>query len=414
MNVDALLQETLRQVRSQADISPEWVQRNRLHLEALIRSKLRPLGGDRIVTLNMGLGRDSLAMLCLLLERKLLAQATVVNVPDISAVIFSDTGYEWQHTYAVLPLTMELCLQAGLRWLHLRKPPAEGQAGWMQWQNSWQQRRIDGPSRERPPWQQEPPASIEARASSGYYHLRAPILDDYQTRATVISVNRQDCTANHKIGPIRRVIEDLANERFQVESNREWGRDVRASRRRPHLSLIGYAANEQSRLGHEGGVDYAEEAYPLVEMGIAKMDETAILERWHLDHVRKSGCMLCPYQPVSWYWALREVDLDAFWKIEEYERRALERNPRMTVMPGRKPLAEAVNAWRQANPDATVEQVLTKAYNRCRPKNGVGCEERLDEPVLSPDTEQVRFLAIAQARVLLRMLGKQPNLEGSR
>lgn len=405
MTMDEMLEAVTREFLDQNEGSSSWLERNRKRLEALVRHKLQPLGQGRVVFLAIGLGRDSFAMLCLLLEERLIAQGTLVKPGDLSAVIFADTGYEWQHTYEVLPLAQQLCQQAGLRWLHLRKPSEEGEAGWRQWQDGWQSRRDAGQARSLAPWRQDPPATIEERAASGYYHQRGPILDDYAMRSSVISVAKQDCTSNHKIAPMRRALEDLAHETYGVETNREWGAQVRKGQRRPHLALIGYAADEHHRLENAADISYVQEAYPLVELGITKADEAPILERWHLNHVRKSGCMLCPYQPVGWYWALQEVDPDAFEKVVEYERRALERNPRMNLLPGRRLLRETVDAWRQANPDATVEQVLTKAYNRCRPKEGVRCEERLEETTRPVSPELTQLLAFAQARTLLRHYG---------
>ena len=363
-----------------------FMERNRLQLEGRIRARFRPLGEDRIVTLNLGLGRDSFTMLCLLLEGSLLAQQTAVRTQDIAAVVFSDTGYEWQHTYEALSFARSLCQKGGLRFLHLEKPQKEGEAGWQAWTETWTERRAAGLSRALPPWRQDPPASIEARARSGYYHARAPILDDYQSRRTVISMARQDCTSNHKIAAIRRLIEDLAFERFQVESNRDWGREVRRGTRRPHLSLIGYAADEPDRFTHEScSPDYVEEAYPLVELGVRKEDEAPILERWQLGHLLKSGCVLCPYQPIAWYWALREVDPEAWAKVIEYEANALSQNPRMSVIPGGSTLAERVDQWRARNPEATVDTVLSKAYTRCRPATKTETVETLNEPCLMPD-----------------------------
>ena len=368
-----------------------FIRRNRLQLEGRIRSQLSPLGRDRIVLFCMGLGRDSFTMLCLLLEGKLIAQQTLVQPQDLAAVVFADTGYEWQQTYQTLPLARELCARANLRFLHLEKPQKEGEAGWQAWTEGWSERRASGHARALPPWRQDPPASIEARARSGYYHGRAPILDDYQMRSSVISIAKQDCTSNHKIAAIRRVLEDLASERFDSSSNADWGREVRKGARPPHLMLIGYAADEHHRLSHgDCSPDYVEEAYPLVEAGIRKADETLILERWQLNHVHKSGCYICPYQPVSWYWALREVDPQAWASVLQYEQTALARNPRMTVLPGRGTLEHEVNAWRERNPDATVDAVLSKAYTRCRTAHReeqptTVSMESLSEPCPLPD-----------------------------
>ena len=106
------------------------------------------------------------------------------------------------------------------------------------------------------------------------------------------------------------------------------------------------------------------EAYPLVELGVSKADEDTILIRHGLSHARKSGCAMCPFQPVGWYWALRETDPEGWAAVAAYERVALARNPRMFIV-GQAPIGEAVAAWRGKHPDATVDGVLGKTYGRC-------------------------------------------------
>ena len=72
--------------------------------------------------------------------------------------------------------------------------------------------------------------------------------------------------------------------------------------RAPHVP----EADEAHRAIKTGRPAYEDPIYPLVDMGIEKADEAAILARHGLDWVRKSGCFMCPFQPVGWFWALRE------------------------------------------------------------------------------------------------------------
>ena len=196
-------------------------------------------------------------------------------------------------------------------------------------------------------------------------------MDDLQSRATVVSLGKGDCTDNHKIQPIRKFIADVARLLHGVDSNASWSSKVRAGLRLPHLTLIGIAADETSRLANGGhGPDYVTEAYPLVEMGIAKPDEAAILRRWGLNDVRKSGCFMCPYQPIAWYWALSVTQPDAWARAVHYEDVALARNAKMNVTGVRidgvlARLPQLVERWRAANPEATVDAVLDKQYSRC-------------------------------------------------
>lgn len=323
---------------------------------------------DRIITLNLGLGRDSLAMLGMLVEGTLVAETRPLRVTDVDAVVFSDTGAEWAHTLALLPRVRRFCMRYGLRFLHLQKPPADLAETYLA-----ELPPPGDPERAQSlaarPWRQgDPPATIEARAAGGWYHLRTQIAADYQNRGTIASRSKKDCTENHKVEPVRKAVEDLARERFGL-SNREWGAEVRAGNRWPHLALIGIAADEAERalfvhplLGGSGPW-YATEAYPLIEAGIAKADEGPILARHGFGDARKSGCYLCPFQPVGWFWALRETDPEGWAEVVAYEARALARNPRMFVT-GKAPLPEMVAAWRAKNPSATVEAVLSKDYKR--------------------------------------------------
>jgi len=357
-----------------------FLHRHRARLVALagaaVASVMLPtsLPRERIITLNLGMGRDSLAMLGLLAEGRLVAEGQALASEDIDAVVFSDPGAEWAHTLALLPRVRRFCMRHDLRFLHLQKPSS---AAWERYLTALPapgnpERRAALAER---PWRAEAPASIEEKAASGWYHLRAPILEDYASRATIASRAKKDCTENHKVEPIRKLVSDLSLERFDLD-NRAWGAQVRAGTRWPHLNLIGIAADEAERalyahplLGGRGPW-YATEAYPLLELGITKADEQPILARHGFGDARKSGCFLCPFQPVGWFWALRETDPEGWAAVVAYEAAALAENPRMFLV-GMTPIAEAVATWRARNPAATVEAVLSKDYQRTceRPSN---------------------------------------------
>jgi hypothetical protein len=250
------------------------------------------LNADRIITLNCGLGRDSLTMLVLCFEGKLTAEIdgglVTVRPEDLDAVLFSDTGCEWEHTYQLIPVVHELCEKHGVRFEVLAK----------------------GDER---------------------YHKRPGIMEDFQSRATVASLGKGDCTDNHKIQPIRRWINERSIARFG-RNNRSYSAQVRKGAAKAHVTLIGIAADELSRLDNGGkGPTYVTEAYPLITMGIAKADEALILACWGFNHVRKSGCFMCPYQPAGWYWALSVTHPGTYERVVEYERIALARNPKMAA-----------------------------------------------------------------------------------
>jgi len=347
----------------------EWATENPSAANArwAIRSGL----GERIVTLNMGLGRDSLTLLCLLVEGRLVAEGRPVAPREVDAVVFSDPGAEWSHTYKMIPRVRAFCDAHGLPFAVLAKPPDGESADYLA-----NLPPVGDADRRRAlserPWRDSDRAPAD-RASTGYYHLRPGIIDDYVSRATIASRDKKDCTMNHKVEPIRKFIEDLSLARFGVD-NAGWGGDVRHGRRRPHLTLIGIAADETDRIFHshpsEGGEGpwYVTEAYPLVELGIKKSDEEPILARHGFDDARKSGCFMCPYQPIGWYWALRETEPALWQRVVAYEATALKKNPRMFLV-GDTPVATAVERWRARNPAATISEVIAKSYDRCkRPK----------------------------------------------
>ena len=68
----------------------------------------KPLNSDRIVSLNLGLGRDSIAKVCLLVEGKLEVEGHGRITPEeVDYVVFSDTGCEWEHTYDLIPVSRD-------------------------------------------------------------------------------------------------------------------------------------------------------------------------------------------------------------------------------------------------------------------------------------------------------------------
>ena len=379
-----------------------------MHTSQVPRS---PANADRVITLNCGLGRDSITMLLLLLEGALEVEGLgQLSMRDIDAVVFSDTGAEWPHTYALIPVVRKIVEDAGGRFVVLAK--GDEQRGMSDRANTW--------------------AEIERRAAAGAYHWRPAIMDDFQSRSTVVSIGKGDCTSHQKILPIRRLIEDIAHTRFG-HSNRAWGNKVREPERvaariealsellwvrlagldprdglrvtkrdlrkktaavrseladllererrggwtQPHLTLIGFAADEASRIKSDSphNPDHTTEAFPLVTMGITKADESSVLERHGLGHVRKSGCYMCPYQTNGWWWALSVLYPELFARVEAYEAASIAKNPRINIS-GRTrgkrgaktavTIAEVVRVWREKNPGATVEAVLAKEYSRAR------------------------------------------------
>ena len=338
------------------------------------------LNRDRLVVLRMGLGRDSMTMLVLLAQGKLVVEGVPRGPDEIDAVVFTDPGHEWQFTYDLIPRVKAFCDRYRIRFLVQSKPPREGKKGWLGWmqhqiaerERAKRQRRVSKFG--TPPWRKDPPASIEARCASGYYHDRIPLFDDYAAKEAWIAKDDSTCTINHKIKPNRELLVDLMEERFgpqvygdltarlpYTRSGQSWGNRVRAGRAdgsktpRPHLMLIGYAADEQKRLvearkaekDREGWTeDFDSEAYPLMEMGITKEGETPYLEglpgvgpdgkfrNGGFSDVKKSGCRSCIHQDAAQWWMLRHLDPDYFEERAEHERRVVRRTgPWQAIFP---------------------------------------------------------------------------------
>lgn len=310
---------------------------------------------DSLTTINNGMGRDSFTMLCLLDEGRLVVDGEPLRPEDVDAVIFSDPGAEWDHTYALLPRAAEICARLGVRFIVLRKPP----------EAVWKANLRAKGERAAPVWCQDDSGTIEEKAARGYYHRRLPIIQEFRRFAKIPVTVNASCTENHKVSPIRRVMDDLALERFGID-NRRWSYEVRKGLRPKHRVLIGIAADEESRAIDTGRPIYERPVYPLVEQRITKADEAPILARHGLAHVRKSGCKNCPYQPVGWYWVLRETDSVGWAEAVDLEAAALAENPKMwQIGTAKKPLPQAVEDWRAKNPRATIESVLAKEYSRC-------------------------------------------------
>jgi hypothetical protein len=369
-----------------------------LSIEHLLR-RARPDDG-RLTILSSGLGRDSSTMVCLLLGGKLLAEGRPLRPSDVDAVVFSDTGMEWPFTYRLGERTRRLLAKAGVPFYVLAKPPARD---WRPYSRGLRERyeairaaiakarrsgderlashlehRSQHPASHDPvfeaatgqpaqvppaPWLERTWPSIAAKAAGGGYHHRAPLLPSFAERRRIPMRAKHECTLHHKIRPIQSFAADLAAERFGVPSNRAWAAEVTAGRRPPHRMLIGIAADEASRATPSEEPAFVK-VFPLIEMGISKMDEEPILRRCGFEDARKSGCWTCMYQPISWFWALREVYPDLYAEVVETERRALERNPSF-YLKGSEPVDVQVRRWRANNPDATVDSVLDKDYKRC-------------------------------------------------
>lgn len=381
---------------------------------ALITADM-PFNTGRIITLNLGLGRDSFAMLGLLIEGELVVDGRKLTPADIDAVVCSDTGAEWKHTLKALANARELCFENDIRFLYLRKPAAQGPKGWRKF-HADKARGVEFGNTEDLPWMNRR-LSIEERASSGFYHRRAPIIEDFGSRQTVVSLQKGDCTDNHKILPIRRLINDLAVARFGI-NNRRWAHAKSSVRRHQHITLIGIAADESGRVKeYANAPKFITERYPLIEMDIAKTDEQPILERHGLGHIRKSGCDGCPFQPASWFFALQQTNPTRWQELLDYEAVAVAKNPKMFIT-GKKPLPEFVANWRAKHPDATLDAILDKSYGRgCAAIKKIKAlqeeQARLDRQAEKAEAKHAEEMARFEADTIIAELDAETDFDPS-
>lgn len=317
----------------------------------------RKLNADRLVILRLGLGRDSMTMLALLGERRLVAEGRTIGPEEVDAVVFTDPGHEWPFTYALIPRVQAFCDRHHLRFLVQKKPPAEGPGGWMAWMRHQVAEREAAERQDRPvrhgtpPWRIRRLPTIEARAASGFYHARIPLLEDYEAKQIWITRDDPSCTIVHKIDPNREMLVDLYEERFGMlppvrgtlkRTPTSKGAEAWAhSGRPPHLMLVGFAADEEKRVkdikAAQGLEGFETEAYPLMEMGIRKDDEQEVLDstvgvnaqgrfvRGGFSDVKKSGCRFCKYQDIAQFWMLRTLDPKEFKTVVDMEATVVRR-----------------------------------------------------------------------------------------
>lgn len=329
----------------------------------------------------MGLGRDSVAGLILLVTVGLLCKGKRIGPGDIDFLIFTDTGAEWAATYDVWHYVEQICKDHGIRAVCQMKPPQEQQESWLAELAPIRERlAATEPGSEAywavrtelryatPTWQLDTSGTLEAKALRGYYHRRVAIFEDYKSKASLIRFSDGGCTENHKILPNRRFMGEVSQDWWGL-TNKQWGNLVKAGEREPHQVLLFIALDEKSRCIEDRGEKpyYEESVYPLVEMGISKADEQPILESFGLGWVQKSGCVGCKYQGVEHFWALSQEEPEQFARVAAYEAAAADRNDKMVIFPkvkGRPRLREAVARWREKNPLETVRSVLSRDYKR--------------------------------------------------
>jgi hypothetical protein len=450
LDLDSIIAQVVRAgaTGEQQEIDPQ------IDLDAIISSvQARGAGRPGLTIVSNGLGRDSATIIALLVAGNLLVDGERVLPKDVDAVVFSDTGYEWDFSYSVIPVLTKMLAKVGVPFYVLRKPPEEQWRPYIEAKRkafirAWEQsggdpnsaifRKVRDQMVIPPPWVKEQWESLAAKAQGGGYHRAAPLMQEFAAYKRMNMRSSPQCTDRHKIQPINALIEDLTLAKYGM-TLKEWGQGVLRGENQQHRVLIGFAADEVDRVARggrailtavlvrpktggagalkhlgfthlSGGVyevrlqaedvqpmltalerngyekvpwrkgpksrlskgDYRiklgkvwkRELYPLWEMGITKADESAILKTAKLDWIRKSGCLVCHFQPVEWFVALAQVNPAVYQQVLAYEQLARSRNPKW-YLKGSKPLDVQVRAWRQAHPTVSVQQILDKNYDRC-------------------------------------------------
>jgi hypothetical protein len=286
--------------------------------------------GRPLTIQSHGLGVDSTALTVLLLTDPRFKK----YYPD--AIVHSDTGAEMPHTH-------QLVLPALNQWL--TQHDYQSLPGYS---NEVIVLGYDDP-RYRPP-------SRRGMMDEWHMQRRSPGIPTREIRS---------CTDGAKIAPTRAWLNQQLDLRF--------GKWKRYGLR--HRVLIGIAADEAARC--EGLVafvpqtaQYLENVFPLVEFGITKAECLRILAEAGLP-AYKSGCFLCPFQPLAWWWAIRVLYPELHARSVAMEELAAARNPKLRLV-NKLPLDEEIDRWvaRQLKkhgclPDPHSILASTYALNRC-------------------------------------------------
>jgi len=223
-----------------------------------------------LTLLSLGLGRDSMTILALLMEGKCLVNGKRTRLDQIDGVVFSDTGAEWEFTMALIPKVTRVCVRAGVPFYWLKKPPmkevlkfeavferqrrkvikraGDPYKGHSPYKGAPELRRGEGTKlRAAAPWRRRRYRSIDQKAELGGYHELIPIEQELQLLARIATKARKDCTVRHKIEPIRELLNDLLEVKYDTTLV-QWGLGVKAGLLKPNNMLLGLAADEAGRM----------------------------------------------------------------------------------------------------------------------------------------------------------------------
>ncbi|MEI6046144.1 MAG: hypothetical protein WCS37_17470 [Chloroflexota bacterium] len=147
-----------------------------------------------------------------------------------------------------------------------------------------------------------------------------------QRKAGIPTRKFRSCTDGAKVAPFRRFVNHQKDLRFGKWKNYGYR----------HTVLIGIAADEAERADNSislipDSAKYLEHRFPLIEAGITKSACVEILKAENIP-AYKSGCYLCPFQPISKFWAVSVLYPELHAKSVAMENLAAARNPKLRII----------------------------------------------------------------------------------
>jgi len=118
-----------------------------------------------------------------------------------------------------------------------------------------------------------------------------------------VGMMMRKCTADYKVAPLKRKQRELLKE----------------SGEKKLISYIGISYDELIRM-KPSGVKYAENRWPLVEIGMRRLDCLTWMQEKGYPEPPRSACVFCPYHSDAEWRRLKNQDPEGFADAVEFER----------------------------------------------------------------------------------------------
>ena len=134
---------------------------------------------------------------------------------------------------------------------------------------------------------------------------------------------------------------------YKVMVVARWLKANGATAENPATVCIGISTDEITRVSNKRQGNYERPVYPLIDLGLSRMDCIGVIADAGLPVPPKSACYFCPFTRPSQWAEMRRDQPEMFWKAAELENLMNERRVRTGVRPlyltrFAKPLAEAI------------------------------------------------------------------------